>query len=86
MNIEHLIYQKINNVLKFFTEKKYEIKNTTNFIEDLEFDEIDILQIVMDIEDDLNILINDEEIAKIITVEDLLLCVKDKITNGNDTA
>lgn len=49
-----------------------DIKGDTNLIEDLDADSLDIVELTMAIEEEFSIKIDDEEIAKVKTVDDIL--------------
>lgn len=60
-----------------------EITEDTTFVEDLDADSLDVVQIIMGIEDELDIEIKDEDAEKIKTVGDAVdLIKKTKASKG----
>lgn len=71
-NMEEKVRQIIENVLHISRE---DYKNTDRFEKDLECDSLDIIDLVIQCEIGFNISVPDDEVVKIITVQDLIDCV-----------
>ncbi|MDF1578401.1 MAG: acyl carrier protein [Desulfobulbales bacterium] len=52
------------------------VRATANFNDDLGADSLDLIELIVDVEDDFAIEISDEACAKIITVGDLVDCIR----------
>ena len=55
-----------------------EVKETTNFKEDLNADSLDLFELVMALEEEYEVEIPSEDLANINTVEDVVNYLKDK--------
>lgn len=71
-NMEEKVKQIIESVL-YISREDY--KNTDRFEKDLECDSIDIIDLIIQCEMEFNISVPDDEVVKIITVQDLIDCV-----------
>lgn len=58
----------IEIVAKYFEISKEKVTSTTDFLNDLSADSLDVIELVMELEDGLDIAIPDEVIEKIKTV------------------
>jgi acyl carrier protein len=58
---------------------KDEIQMEASFIDDLGADSLDIVEMIMTIEDEFDIEISDEDAEKIVTVQDAISYINDKI-------
>ena len=58
-----------------------EVKMESNFTDDLGFDELDLIEVIIDIENKHKILIPDSELAKVNTVSEIVDLVDLKINN-----
>ena len=61
-----------------FQIEKWEISLEASFFNDLDFDEIDIYDLVMSVEDEFQMELPDEELEKISTVGDLVKFIDGK--------
>lgn len=61
-----------------FQIEEWEISSEASFFNDLDFDEIDIYDLVMSVEDEFQIELPDEELEKISTVGDLVKFIDGK--------
>jgi acyl carrier protein len=58
---------------------KDEIQLEASFIDDLGADSLDIVEMIMTIEDDFDIEISDEDAEKIVSVQDAITYINDKM-------
>jgi len=65
-----------------FGKSAEEIESEMSFIEDLGADSLDLVELVMSIEDEFGIEILDEDVEKIITVQDAVDFIKEKQEDG----
>jgi acyl carrier protein len=56
---------------------------TKRIREDLGADSLDAAELILSLKSEFDIHINDDEISKIITVEDILILVNERMSNGN---
>ena len=49
-----------------------EIKMTTNFTKDLKADSLDVVELIMALEDEFDLLIEDDQAGKLLTVGDVI--------------
>ncbi len=66
-----------------FGKSADEIESEMSFIEDLGADSLDLVELVMSIEDEFGIEILDEDVEKIITVQDAVDFIKEKQEDGS---
>ena len=57
-------------------KKKTEIKLTTNLVEDLGADSLDVVELVMTFEDEFGVSLPDEDVSKMRTVQDVVDYIK----------
>lgn len=82
MNKEE-IRDKVYSIIKNdFGISKETINLTDNLIEDLEFDELDTITLVLDLEEAFETEIPDEVAERFITVKDILDYIIGKVSNG----
>lgn len=60
------------------------VVSATRFIDDLRFDSLDVVELVMRIEDEFGILIPDDDIAMLATVDDAAAYIKKHKPSGCD--
>ena len=60
-------------------EESNSIQDTTRFIEDLNADSLDMIELVMDIEDEFDVSITDEEAEKVETFEQAVAMIEKAI-------
>ncbi len=65
-----------------FGKSAEEIEAELSFIDDLGADSLDLVELVMSIEDEFGIEILDEDVEKIITVQDAVDFIKEKQGDG----
>jgi acyl carrier protein len=58
---------------------KDEIQTEASFIDDLGADSLDIVEMIMTIEDEFDVEISDEDAEKIVTVQDAISYINDKL-------
>ena len=58
---------------------KDEIQTEASFIDDLGADSLDIVEMIMTIEDEFDVEISDEDAEKIVTVQDAINYINDKL-------
>ncbi len=74
------IFEKIKEItLEQLDIDEDMVTTTASFINDLEADSLDIVEIVMAIEEEFNIEIPDEDIEKVSTVGDAVEYIKDRL-------
>ena len=74
-----MILEKLKNIFeRDFDIEGDEITPDTNLFSDLDFDELDLYDMVMSVEDDFEIELPDEDLEKIKTIGDLI-----KFIEGN---
>lgn len=74
-----MIQTIINILSKYSTLKKDEITVNTVLITDMGLSSFDVVSIVSDIEDEFDIEIEDRDIKKLITVQDIITYVQKRI-------
>ncbi len=69
-----------NKIIKLIAEmlgkKLSEIQMKSRFIEDLKADSLDILEMMLTLEEEFNVIIKDEDVSSIKTVEDIINYIK----------
>tara|TARA_E500000318_G_scaffold45665_1_gene43142 strand:- start:116 stop:337 length:222 start_codon:yes stop_codon:yes gene_type:complete len=73
--MSEIVYKVIQEVL---TDDVDKIKPEARLIDDLGADSLTAVEIVMELEKKLDIIIDDSEVEKIVTVQDIINIVKDK--------
>ena len=74
-----MILEKLKNIFeRDFDIESDEITPDTNLFSDLDFDELDLYDMVMSVEDDFEMELPDEDLEKIKTIGDLI-----KFIEGN---
>ena len=76
MHTKHEVELIVRNVLNLSTDVK--ITDKTNLKKDLGMDSLDLLEISLNLEKDLDEVISDEELEKVVTFEDLVRAVNAK--------
>lgn len=74
--------QKIKEIVKPYIQNQEAFENLTeetNFITDLKINSANLVDVVLDIEDEFNIIMENEDMEKMITVSDALKVVREKI-------
>jgi acyl carrier protein len=63
-----------------------QVTPATHFVNDLNFDSLDVVEFAMEVEDELGVSIPDDQVEKLQTVEDVITYVNDQLnaasTNG----
>lgn len=77
-NLENLEDKVINIVSEQLSVSKDEITLTSNFIDDLKADSLDLVELVMEFEDEFGITVPDDDYEKIRTVGDAIEYIKEK--------
>lgn len=74
-----MIFEKIRHIVsQQFHISEDEIELDTIFIEDLDADSLDLVELVMELEDEFETEVDDSEIEEIETVEDAVEYIKNK--------
>ena len=76
--------EKIKQIIKEVLNTEEEITEDTTFVDDLGADSLDIFQIIMGMEEELDIEIDSEAAADIVTVGDAVEAIKMVKKNKND--
>jgi len=77
-NLENLEDKVINIVSEQLSVSKDEVTLTSNFIDDLKADSLDLVELVMEFEDEFGITVPDDDYEKIRTVGDAIEYIKEK--------
>ena len=77
-NLENLDEKVISIVSEQLNVSKDEITLTSNYIEDLKADSLDLVELVMEFEDEFGITVPDDDYEKIRTVGDSISYIKEK--------
>lgn len=78
--MENIINQIISIILK--TKPRLDldkIKPESKFIDDLDFDSLEVVDLVMDLETEFYVTIDDQDATQITTVQDLATKIKDLV-------
>jgi len=81
MKKEELI-SKLKTIVKPYTQNEEALDNIsedTNFINDLEINSANLIDVILDVEKEFNIVIDDESIGKMITVKAAIDIINNKI-------
>ena len=72
------IFEKLKNIIvEQFGVNQEVVKEEATFVDDLEADSLDIVELIMNIEEEFNMEIPDEETEKIVTVGDVVKYIKE---------
>ncbi len=77
-NLENLEDKVINIVSEQLSVSKDEITLTSNFIDDLKADSLDLVELVMEFEDEFGITVPDDDYEKIRTVGNAIEYIREK--------
>lgn len=82
------ITDKLKKIVSTYTEypellASIEHDTTKSFIDELNIDSVDFVEIIVDVEEEFNISIQDEEIYELNSFEDLYLAIEKKISKTN---
>lgn len=77
-NLENLEEKVINIVSEQLNVAKDEITLSSNYLDDLKADSLDLVELVMEFEDEFGITVPDEDYEKIRTVGDSIAYIKEK--------
>ncbi|HSP86747.1 MAG TPA: phosphopantetheine-binding protein [Ignavibacteriaceae bacterium] len=81
MKTEDLV-SKLKTIVKPYTQNEEALNNIneeTNFINDLEINSANLIDVILDVEKEFNIEIDDDSIGKMITVKDTIEIINTKI-------
>jgi acyl carrier protein len=83
-SFDPVIIEKLKAIISPYTEhpellKKIEKETNVNFVEKLNIDSVDVVEIVVDVEQEFNITIEDKEIETFKTFEDMYNLIEAKI-------
>jgi acyl carrier protein len=72
--------EKIKNILnEKFVTVPYTITDATNLKNDLGLDSLDTIELIMELETEFNISISDEEAVNLVTMEQIITYINQKI-------
>lgn len=72
--------EKIKNILnEKFVTVPYPITDATNLKNDLGLDSLDTIELIMELETEFNISISDEEAVNLVTMEQIITYINQKI-------
>lgn len=72
------IFEKLKNIIvEQLGVNEEAVKEEATFVDDLEADSLDIVELVMNIEEEFNMEIPDEDSEKIVTVGDVVKYIKE---------
>lgn len=72
------IFEKLKNIIvEQLGVNEEVVKEEATFVDDLEADSLDIVELIMNIEEEFNMEIPDEETEKIVTVGDVVKYIKE---------
>lgn len=72
------IFEKLKNIIMEQLDVEEEnIKEEATFVDDLDADSLDIVELIMNIEEEFGMEISDAEAEKIVTVGDVVKYIKD---------
>lgn len=75
-----MIFERVKHIIsQQFDVDEEEIELDTEFIENLDADSVDLVELVMELEDEFETEFEDSDIEDIITVEDAVEYIKNKI-------
>ncbi len=77
-NLDNLEEQVMSIVSEQLSVSKDEVTLTSNFIDDLKADSLDLVELVMEFEDEFGITVPDDDYEKIRTVGDAISYIKEK--------
>lgn len=77
-NLENLEEKVINIVSEQLSVSKDEVTLTSNFIDDLKADSLDLVELVMEFEDEFGITVPDDDYEKIRSVGDAIEYIREK--------
>lgn len=78
---EEQVYEKLLNIVATQLNKgSDEIKKESTFIQDLDADSLDVVELVMQFEEEFDIPIADEDAGEMSTVEDALVYIKEAVS------
>ncbi len=74
-----MIFEKVKSILEeqMDISSDMEITMDTSFVEDLEADSLDVVELIMAIESEFNISVEDEDVENIKTVGDVVNYISD---------
>ncbi len=81
MKKEDLI-SKLKTIIKPYTQNEEALSNLsedTNFINDLEINSANLIDVILDVENEFNIVIDDESIGKMTTVKAAMDIINEKV-------
>ena len=77
---EEQVYEKLLNIVATQLNKgSDEIKKESTFIQDLDADSLDVVELVIQFEEEFDIPIADEDAGEMSTVEDALVYIKEAV-------
>ncbi|MGI6162000.1 MAG: acyl carrier protein [Christensenellales bacterium] len=74
-----MVFEKIKKMIaEHLGVDESKIQPETNLVEDLKADSLDIVELIMDLEQEFELEIPDEELPKVVTVQDVVDYVEGK--------
>ena len=83
---ENIKYEKLRNIIKLYLPEDVsveDIKVKSHLINDLNINSANLVDIVLDVEDEFDIMLENDDMETMQTVEDALLIIDSKIANKN---
>ncbi|MCT4687390.1 acyl carrier protein [Vallitalea sp.] len=75
-------FEKLVSIISEFTnEDESQITKDTKFVDDLNVDSLDLVQIIMALEEEFDIEIDNEQAENIVTVNDAIEAINSRINN-----
>lgn len=75
-----MIFEKVRKIVAdCLSLDKSEVKLSSNFVDDLGADSLDVVELVMALEEEFDIEIPDEEAENVKTVENVVEYIKDRV-------
>ncbi|GMQ56920.1 acyl carrier protein [Vallitalea sediminicola] len=75
-------FEKLVSIISEFTSvDEAQIKKDTKFVDDLNVDSLDLVQIIMALEEEFDIEIDNDQAEKIVTVNDAIEAINSRINN-----
>lgn len=78
-SIEKKILEAISQILEETGSEIDEVTRESNFIEDLDFSSLDVMEVISFLEDEFHLRVKDKELQSIMTVGQLIQFVEDKL-------
>ena len=83
---ENIKYEKLRNIIKLYLPEDVSVEDIevkSHLINDLNINSANLVDIVLDVEDEFDIMLENDDMETMQTVEDALLIIDSKIANKN---